>query len=240
MTELTIFDIFKIIFKKIWLIIGATILCASIGFIYCKMFATPLYMATATLYGSNNSTNTNTITQTDIVSSQLVVNTYIALLQSNHTLDKVITETKLGYTREELHDMIDFSISQDTSVVLIKVTCEDNEHAMKIANSLANLAPQIINSFFTNDNTVTGGNNNFMKVIDTADDTEQVSPRTLLITSVCGLAGCAGVVLIVLLLAIMDKTIKSEQDIIENYNIPVLGTVPDFDATHKGARYYNG
>lgn len=240
MMELTILDIIKIILRRIWLIIAATILSAAIGFVYCKMFATPQYMATASLYGSNNSTVTNTITQTDIVSSQLVVNTYVALLRSNHTLDMVIEDTNLNYIREELQDMIEFTISNNTSVVLIKVTCEDSEHAIKIANSLANLAPDIVNSFFTNDNTVSSGANNFMKVIDTADDTEQVAPRTLLITFICGFAGCAGVVFIVLLLEVMDKTIKTEQDIVGNYNIPVLGTVPDFDATHKGARYYYG
>jgi len=233
-------DIIKILLKRIWLIISATVLSVAIGFIYCKMFATPLYMATASLYGSNNSNVTNTITQTDLVSSQLVVNTYVALLQSNYTLDKVIEETGLDYTREELQNMIDFSINKNTSVVLVKVTCRDSEHAMRIANTLAALAPEIINSFFTNDNTVSSGANNFMKVIDTADGTEQVAPRTLLITFVCGFAGCAGVVLIVLLLAVMDKTIKTEEDIVENYNIPVLGTVPDFDANNKGAKYYYG
>lgn len=235
MSEFTTLDILKILLRKIWLILGITVLCAGIALAYSMLFVTPTYQASATLFGNNGAYASNNNTQNgiginDINASQKIVDTYIQVLQSKSMLDQIRQDTGVSYTRDELSDMIVLATRSNTEVIDVKVTTPNPEDSVKIANTLIDLSSSVI------DEKIKVG---YISVIDRADTSVQVTPNIKLNLVIGVLLGLVVSILLVLLLAMLDKTIKGEDDITEHYNLIVLGSVPDFENSSKGGYRYN-
>ena len=101
----------------------------------------------------------------------------------------------------------------------MKVTSKDPEEAAAIANTLAELAPPEIIRVVQ-----AGG----VQLIDEAiPNTDPVAPNTGLNTVIGALIGAVIACLGVLIAAMLDTRVKSEEDLQKQYDLPVLGVIPD-------------
>lgn len=227
--ELMLSELFREILKKLWLVIIVGVLSAAIGFSYCSFFATPGYETTISLFVNNGSVSEDTdkLTSADVYSSISIVETCVQLLQEPAIYDVVASDTKLGYTRKQLMNMIRVtSRSNEVLIIDVSVTLSNADEAMQIANSFGSLAPDYLKYIMPQIDS---------KVIRHADEYRQVSPRTKMITAFSMLLGVVFVVSIIVLRAMFNRTIKGEENFTQRYDIPVLGCVPDFHNT-KGAK----
>ena len=63
------------------------------------------------------------------------------------------------------------------------------------------------------------------------------SPNVLMNSAVGGVVGLVIAVIIVLLRSLLDNTVKSEEELKDRFDVPVLGKIPDFyESKKKGAR----
>ena len=75
-----------------------------------------------------------------------------------------------------------------------------------------------------------------IKTLSKARDTVQVSPKTMITVALAAILGAAIVAFFVIYIELSDRTINGEEDIRANYDIPILGNVPDFQSTIKGGK----
>ena len=217
-TEISLLDIWSLIRRRWIVIIAAGIFCGALVGLYTYLFIEPVYEAKVSMYVYSAEREGSPITTSELSASKSLVDTYIVILKSNTVLDSVIDALGLPYSEKELNSMISASAMNNTEAFEVVVKNTDPELAQKIANSIADIAPeQIIR-------VVKAGS---VEVIDRAKKPERpASPsmkKNVAIGFIIGLVICFGIYLV---LQIMDNTIWLEDDIIDFFKIPVLGSIP--------------
>lgn len=228
--------IFKFLWRKIWIVILAALLAASVGFGLSAFLIKPTYSSTIMLYVNNSSFslgNTSfSISSSEITAAQSLVKTYGEILDNRTTLDRVIEKAKVDYTYEDLHKMIASGSSNDTEIMYVTVTTNDPYEAAKIANCIAEVLPVRIAEI------IDGAS---MEVVDSAvPNLRKVAPSITKYTAVGLILGAVLSVIVLAIIAMMDDRIHDEDYIIETYEYPILAKIPnlvDTDGKNKYSKY---
>lgn len=236
MLEIDVLAMLRAVWKRVWWILGAALAGATALFLCANFLITPLYHAKAMLYVNNSSIslgNTSfSISSGELSAAQSLVDTYIVILKSRLTLNAVIEHAQLDYTCEELESMICASAVNGTEIFEIVVTSEDPDESERIANTIAQLLPQKISDI------VEGSS---VKIVDYAVvPAYPVSPSVTRYTAVGFLTGGMLCVVVVALMEIFSSSIRSEDYLLQNYDLPVLAIVPVLNAQSKGEYRYQG
>lgn len=228
--ELDLRKLLEILLRRWWIICASLVVGTISAFLITYFLIDPIYSAKATLYvyNSENRLNTSTITSSDISVSKTLVDTYIVILKSDVVLNEVAKESNLGYSANEIRNMISASSVNNTEVFQVTIENKDPIHAQIIANTLVDLAPpQIIR-------VVHGGS---VEVIDNAIlPTSPSSPNIMLNTVIGALFGLVLSVMGALLFEMLDTRIKTEGDLTELFTIPVIGVIPSIDVKESGKK----
>ena len=220
-------ELLQLLLRKIWIILASSVLGLVVFFGYTKLFMDPQYTSNVQFYVSSKQNNDSSSVNTDYFnSSQKLVNTYSVILKSNRVLGLVIDTLGSDITPEELKDMLNIYAVNNTEAMIVEVTTHDPDFSAKIANTIANVAPDQIKEI-----TQAG----YITLVDSAyPETTPSSPKPLknaLIGFIIGLALSIGIVILQML---FDVHVKDEEDIKKYYNIPVLGGIPNFHTIPKG------
>ena len=220
--EITLQEIFSILWKKVWWIILAVLVGGLVAFGLSAFVLKPTYTSRISMYVNSN-TNTNqeimVANLNDINASQKLVGTYIEILKSDNVLSKVAEDIDFLYTPAQIRSMMTANSVNGTELLEVKVTTQNAEEAALIANTIAEVAPQEIIRV------VKAGS---VEIVDEAVPAQQpTSPNILLNTLIGIMLGGVVSVLGILIAAMLDNRICSEEDLKKNYDIPVLGTIPD-------------
>jgi len=215
-------DLKRVLFallKHLWLIILAGILAGSMTFCYAYFAITPKYSASAKLFVNNNYVDSPGFTSSQLVAAQNLAHTYMVILESHNVIDEVAETTDLGYSYAQLCSMISARSVNETEVFQVTVTCEDYKHAAIIANAVADILPEKIHSI------VDGSS---VRILDRAiESNRRVSPIYENYAMIGAAVGMAVVSLIVILVDLMDRTIKSRDYLAKTYpDIPLLVAIP--------------
>ncbi len=221
------------VWQKIWLIAIAAVLGAVMALVYTKYMITPMYQSTAMFYVNNSSLSVGdtsvSISNSDIVASKNLVNTYIVILKSRSCLNDVIDYAGLDMSYGTLKGMISASDVNETEIFQVTVTHADPQEAHKIANAIANILPKKIS-------TVVEGTS--ATVVDYAVVPSSPSSPSFSRNAMLGfLMGAVLVVAVVILRTIYDVTIRNEEDILQCCDLPILTAVPNMFARSKGGYY---
>lgn len=205
---------------KNWIAIVTTTVIFAVGaFFYSTDLAVPLYEANITLYVQNTKDyEGGRITYDNLESSELLISTYIVLLKSNSIMNQVAEKVDLGYSSSQLVKMISATAVESTGVLRVAVINKDPNHALEIANAIADVAPAEI---------VRVINAGSVEVIDRAVPPRRpVSPNIMLNTLLGGITGWLLSCLVFLFLEIVDTRIKSEKDLSQITTLPIIGVIP--------------
>ena len=222
----------KALWRRAWAIVLAMVIFGAAAFSYAYFLITPLYKASAMLYVNNSSLSVGStkVDLSDLNAAQSLVDTYIVILKTRTTLEKVIDAAGLSYDYETLSDMIEAGAVNSTEVFSIEVTSPDPQEAEKIANTIAELLPDRIAEI------VDGSS---VRIVDYAVvPSQKASPSlsryTLLGLLLGAVISCGVIVLTVL----FDEQIRDEDYVRETFDLPLLAAVPDLTAKGGGNYYY--
>ncbi len=141
---------------------------------------------------------------------------------------KYLSESELltrKHSPEELDEMIDVKRkSRDSLVLIIEITCDDEDVALELAEKFPTAMQNTLSSF-TGDFYITP------LTIDT--DAELYKPSTLLIVLISFTFGAVLGAIAVLVFDKMNRKLRGAGDYRARYSAPLLGTVPDFSAKNK-------
>lgn len=226
--DMTLKKMFTILFRNLLLILLCTIIGGTAGYVVSRFIVDPTYQSSAKLCvlpGENDvpsNANLNTLNY-----SQQIVKTYIEILNSNSFYVSILDEAQLKdtYTPAQLQKMVTFTIMNQTTVFQITVRADSPEHAKRLADAAAAMAPVQITK---------AKSAATVSLVDPAvEPTVPSSPNIRLNTVIGAILGMAIAVLIAFLREMLDTRIHSQEELAAAFDIPILGTVPDFSTSKK-------
>ena len=239
MDEISLSSIFNMIIRKIWAVIIAIVLCGSLAFTYCEVFETPVYQTKASIIVTNGAVITDsinsTVSNTDLAASLYLVDTCVDILKSQGIYQELSSAIADKYSYKALKSSFSVSRrSEESLFVDISFKSTSKNEAIEIVNAFADLSSNYICEAIPSAT---------VAVMEHSDSAAVVSPRTVFSTVLFALLGAIISSLIIVIISMLDKAIKGEDDFKESFDIPVLGAVPDFDAsssTTKGKKTAGG
>ena len=221
-------EIFKIIKKRLLLIITLTIVAVSIAIVLSFYILTPIYQVKTQILVNQKGNSEEVYSWSQIETDLQLINTYNEIIKSPFILSKVIEELQIDATPEQLTDQITLLSESNSKVVNIQVENENPELAVNIANTTAEVFKEEIPALMNVDN---------IDILSTATFSETASPISpnkelnIAIGAVIGIMLGIG---LAFLLEILDTTIKNEKDVEEILEIPIMGVVGSILIEKKG------
>ena len=227
--EIDLKDFLRALIKKAWLVVLCAALLGASTYMYTVNFVTPKYQASVSIYVNNNSGNDGAyISSSDLAVALKLVSTYVNIIQSDTVLDKVIHETKLPLSTEQVRSMISAEAMGETEMFRVTVTTPNPNMSADIANAIASVAPAEISAIIEGSSA---------KIIDYAKvPKNQTSPDCAMSGIIGCVIGALLAVLVISLQTVMDTRIKSEEDLARICSIPVMGVIPQLSMDAKQVR----
>ena len=236
MEELDLKELLQLFCEKIIQIILIIAIFIVIGIVYTIGFVTPKYRSSTTLILATNNSNTNnqnSITANDLTLYSKLVSTYSTIAKSKKVIRPVISNLGLDPNLEDsIKKNVSVSTVSDAEVIEITVTNEDPVWAQKIANEIAKVFIQNVQEYYKLDN---------VHVLDEAEVNN--NPYNVnIMKNIIIFAGIGVVVavLYVLLLNMLDTTLKSAEDIEKVAGVTVLVSIPVYDMMDDDKRKKRG
>lgn len=222
-------EIFGVLKKNIKLIIIMIILAVGLSAGITYYFITPIYQAsTQILVNPKQSDKQSQIQAQDIQTNLQLINTYAVIIKSPTILSKVIDDLDLNTSISGLSSKITVSNESNSQVINITVKDESAAEAVYIANSVASVFQSEIKKLMDVDNV------NVLAPAELSANPVPVSPNKKLNIIAAALAGLVIGIALAFLREFLDTTVKTEKDIEELLNLPILGQVSRMSDTYLG------
>ena len=221
MEEIDLKELFEFIKKKIGLLITITVVICLLGCIYGLFIQKPMYKSyTTIILGGNETTDSQTITQSDITLNKNLVDTYAEIVKSRRVLEQVIAELDLEETYEELSNKISVSSVNNTEIIKITVADSNPIEAKNVANVTANFFSKEVVKLY---------NMNNVNVLDEANEANKPYniniPKQVIIYFFIGIIIALSILFIIFY---FDRTIKSVEQVEQKIKLPILGGVEEY------------
>lgn len=215
--EIDLREIFFALKKKILLILMVALIGGCISGVYTQFLMTPIYSSTSSMLVLSKETTLTSLADLQLGAS--LTSDYTVLIKSTPVLEQVVENLKLDMTAEELRECVTINNPSDTRILEITVNHTDSVMAKEIVDEIASVSSSYI-----------GDKMEVIppKVIEVGKiATVRTSPsvkKNIAVGFMLGLVACAA---IVVLYAVMDDTLKTEEDIEKYLGVSVLAKVPD-------------
>lgn len=221
--EIDLKVIFGFLRKHLILIIIVTVLFGIGSYIYSSFFIAKQYSASAMIIVNNNSSDKSTVNSNELIAAQDLAEVYSIIIKSDTVLQQVIDNLQLNMSYEQLNSRITVSAVNSTQVVQISMKHTNAEFARKVVAEIVEVAPPIIAD------KVEAGSVKVISASKISNSGKPVSPNLRRNALIGALAGMVLVLLFVFLKEITNNTFKTEDDILNTLNVPLIGIVPEVD-----------
>lgn len=216
--------------KKRWKLIAlititATLVSAILSFFVIK----PQYEATTKLFiGKQENQENNAYNNSDVMMYQQLMKTYAELVKTSDLVTKAVKSANLDYKQEEIKEILDNITaipSADTQILDLSYKAGNPKDVLKITEA-------ITDEFISESKELIPNGN--VQVIQKAQLPEKpVSPNKKLNILIAFVLGFMVGVAVVLLLEYLDNTFKSREELEKTLDLPIIGTIPDYDNMEK-------
>lgn len=180
-----------------------------------------------------SSSTQSVVDLTDLNIGQSLSKDYVELLKTRPIIEAVIEEQSLPYNYNELTGMLQLSVISDTRIIAIKVTSQDPEEAMVIANALADKGVKELPKLME-----TPEPHIAEYAIIPINPSSPSMSRNVMMGALIGMILVLGLYTVQFLL---DDTFKSADDIEREFGVIPLTVIPEgkiagFESTEKTKR----
>ena len=216
--------------KKRWklialITIAATLVSAILSFFVIK----PQYEAKTKLFiGKQETQDNNVYNNSDVMMYQQLMKTYAELVKTSDLVTKAVKSVDLNYNQEEIKGILknlNATPSAETQILDLSYKGGNPKDVLKVTEA--------ITSEFISESKELIPNGNVQVIQKPQLPEHPVSPNkklNILIAFVLGLMVGVGVVL---LLEYLDNTFKSREELEKTLELPIIGTIPDYDNVGK-------
>lgn len=213
--EIDLMEVMRVLLGRAWLILLAFVIGALLAGIGTKLFITPRYTASSTIYVFSND---NTSAANIQLSNQMTTDFQI-IATTRETINQVIDQLGLDPDYyKQLVKSISVTNPQGSHMLTIQVRDPDPQRAAQVANALADVLREQIADVMNTDKPST--------VSQAVVPENPSSPSMKRNVALGGLAVAALVIAVVLIRYFADDTISTEEDVRRYLNLTVLASVP--------------
>lgn len=221
-SDISVIDIINMMLTFWWFIIIFAILVGGATYTYFKISSVPEYKSTAKVYVNTEAQQTSTDVNANALTwAQNILPTYIDVLQSKEFLGKVSDDLDNRYSIEDVKDMLMLEGVTDTNIISIAVTHEDAHVAYLVCSSVVNNAPTEISRVFG------GGSTKLTEYPEEAKKPEEL--HTTRNATIGLIIGAVIAMLIIFLVNLFDTRVKSKDELMSKYGLPIIGEIPSLD-----------
>lgn len=216
--------------KKRWklialITIAATLVSAILSFFVIK----PQYEATTKLFiGKQESQDNNAYNNNDVMMYQQLMKTYAELAKTSDLVTKAVKSADLDYNQKDIKAILknlNATPSAETQILDLSFKGGNPKEVLKLTEA-------ITNEFISESKELIPNGN--VQVIQKPQLPEKpVSPNKKLNIFIAFVLGLMVGVGVVLLLEYLDNTFKSREDLENTLDLPIIGTIPDYDNVGK-------
>lgn len=213
-------NLVNILKKRMKLLIATALIFTILSAIYTFFIVDPQYEASTQILVNQSQSENEQSSTTDIESSRELINTYNVIITSPAILEPVTQRTNFNGSVGSLRSKTNVSAEAESQVAIVTVTDSDPQTAVELANTIGQTFEQQIPEIMNVDNV------SILSEAQLSESSSPVSPQpflNLLIAFVVGLIISSGWVIVK---EFLDKSLKSEEDIEKELNLPILGVVP--------------
>ena len=236
--EIDIWRIIKVVWHRLWAVILVAALGGTLAFAYASYAIKPKYQASTLMYvntGDLSVGNASIISAASLSTAQRLVDTYVVILNSRTTLEAVIEQAGLQgkYSYEALKSMIHAEAVNDTEIFQVTVVSTNAQEAANIANTIYPVLKEKIQAIMGVES---------VEMVDRAvPNPRKVSPNTTRYTAIGIIVGAVACAVLLVLIDFFDDVIRSEEDVKQVIDAPILAAIPDLlDSGHGGRGYGYG
>lgn len=238
--------------KKWKLLVICLLIGALMGYLYTANFTTLTYTSSVEFLANSVDKNDELSESTGTTASgeqvrisntsrmnyaMKMLNTYIEIMKTNDfnemLADDLNKSINSNYSAALMKSSMSFEKIEDTTMFKIVVTTLDADLSYEIAHQLEKTVPKMMKQ----------NNNGLVQATVQDKAVKATSAESLGYPKKCAIGAAAGLVLAaayIILRNLLDVRIKTSQELVEKYNIPVLGSIPDFSnstgSKKKGGR----
>ena len=233
MNEFNMTTLLGILRKCIWYMVTVAVIFAVIAYCFCNFIAVPTYQSKISFIGTNGGMSDlseeemaviSKINSADIAASLVLIPTFVDVFKEADLYEQVAESVKkvgLDYSTTQIKSMVSVSArSEDSLYIDITVTTTNPKHSVIIAEAIYGIGGDFVISKMPRAYVATMGNTG-----GTATQNYPNAPITIILAA---FLGAVFVFVIAIIINMMDKTIKGEKDFSANYDIPILGNIPNF------------
>ncbi|MFE4714650.1 MULTISPECIES: YveK family protein [Paenibacillus] len=222
--ELDLRDYFRIVRKRLWMIVSIVVIVCALAGVYSLYIKKPVYEASTKIIVNQTPTQ-SAMTQLDLnqINTNIqLINTYKEIIKTPAILDTVIKNyPQFNITTEELLKKVNVSSVNNTQVMTLVVRDNSYTQAAEIVNAISLVFKQEIPSLFNVQN---------VSILNEAKvnppvEPGPVEPNVLLNIAIAFVVSLMIGLGIAFLLEYMDDTIKTEADIEKYLGLPTIAMI---------------
>lgn len=220
-------ELFGVLNKRLWLIVLITIIAATFSGIISFFVLSPLYEARTQILVNQPETEQQSYNIQTVQTNVQLINTYSDIIKSPIILDKVTEQLDLDSSAESLSNQIQVMSAKDSQVAQIVVQDTSAKRAAQIANTTASVFQKQVPKLMNVDN---------VKVLSKAtvgESASPIKPQPLVNIAIAVVVGLMVGIGLSFLLEYLDNTLKTEQDIENILDLPVIGVVTNIKDVPK-------
>lgn len=223
------------VFRELWSGLPTIVLAAVIGGMIALLgtifLITPTYKSTTSLYVMSNEEKSTSVNNTDLQAGTLLTKDYEEIIKSREVIEEALTSLDIDSDYSSILKDLSVSTPDDTRVIYISVTYTDPYTAADIANAVRRAAIQRIQSII---------DVKTVKVVSDANvPVRKESPSYSKAALVGAFAGALLAVIILVIMALANDTIRTGDDIEKYLHISLLGTIPIAEGEKRSKKVYH-
>lgn len=239
--------IFKELIAHIVPIGAVTLIFAAVAFLYSSYMIKPVYTATTSIYVMNTQGNGEGIDVADITASQMLVKTYSVVLSSDVVMDDIgerlldkygadvlskyfsirtNADGGLYIPSKQLAAKMSLSGVDETEMLYIKATTPNPELSADMCNFLIDMASDAISDYV--------GSSYVNPVGKAKIPTSPSAPNAKKNGAAGAAAGFLISCFIVIVLDLLNNTVKDAETLTKQFGLPVLAEIPKFSLDDGG------
>ncbi len=216
--EINFRDFFLLMLYRIPVLILGVVIGFASFFAYTKVTEVPQYTCEVTMIV--NAAPDTIATSGTIAASQQLTKAYIGIMKDLSFAEKIIKRLPddINYTANSIRRSMRMEAVDETQILAVEVTTASATDSYEIARVIEQIAPNILRQYFDDTGSIV--------VLNSAKKPTEPKASNIMVNSALG--AVIGLVLsacIVLMIAKLDKRIRTEEDIRHCTNYPILGTI---------------
>lgn len=225
--EINLMELIMVLLEKIWIIGAAAIICGLVMLVYSKFFIAPTYESTTRIIVLNTN-DSESINISDLQLGSQLMGDYKQLITSRYVIETIIEKFDLDEEYEDFVERVAVSNEANTRIIEITLTDTDPLMAKEMVDELRDVAAARIKEVMA------------IEAVNLVDEgnvpTKKAAPSVKKYTFIGILIGGFLSVAVILVIYLLDDTIKNAEDVEKYLHLSTLGLIPIIETEEEAAK----